>query len=229
MHKLFLATILLVSSMSFSIAQSKKLTAFTALKARGNVNITLEPSKENKADFTMIKGNAEKLSMEVNADGVLEIKLLSDNSMFNRSNGQANVTLYFVELNQIEATGGSQVNGTESFDSKEMIINVSSGSTVNVRVNAAVYDLNSSSGASLTLTGKGKKASFAASSGASINAVALELEQAEAKSSSGSNITLNATESVDAKASSGSSVRYKGNPSKVKSDAKTSGGSVSKI
>ena len=85
----------------------------------------------------------------------------------------------------------------------------------------------STSGSTLIVNGKALKLNTNSSSGSSINAKNLLVNNVVAESSSGSSINVNPLVSLIAKASSGSSIVYHGSPKTVTKE-ESSGGSISK-
>ncbi|MBK8624191.1 MAG: DUF2807 domain-containing protein [Saprospiraceae bacterium] len=203
-------------------AQSKSLSPFHAIKAATGLNVQLVKGDAPKAEYTILKGNAEDLYIEVE-NGELIVKLKSKNGKWNRSETKANITIYYTNLNAIDCSSGAYVYTDQAITSDKMEIETSSGSKCKIILQCNEVIANSSSGSSMTLEGKSKTATFDASSGSKISASSLEVNIAEADVSSGANISLNAAKKLKADASSGGSIKYKGKPDDVNINSGMSG------
>ncbi|MEL6355922.1 MAG: DUF2807 domain-containing protein, partial [Bacteroidota bacterium] len=78
------------------------------------------------------------------------------------------------------------------------------------------------------MEGKLQDIDLEASSAGKIDALDCRADRAKAEVNSAGNIRLHVTEQLDAEASSGGSIRYRGTPDRVYTDA-NSGGRVSKL
>jgi beta-lactamase regulating signal transducer with metallopeptidase domain len=105
-------------------------------------------------------------------------------------------------------------------------VDAGSGSSFQGIVVAGDLRVDASSGSALTLEGACKTLFLDASSGSSVRMDKLECSRANVDASSGSSISVYASNRVDVDASSGSAVRVSGNPKEVSKDL-SSGASVS--
>lgn len=105
-------------------------------------------------------------------------------------------------------------------------VDAGSGSSFQGSVVAGDLRVDESSGSALTLEGACKTLFLDASSGSSVRMDKLECGRANVDASSGSSISVYASNRVDVDASSGSAVRVSGNPKEVSKDL-SSGASVS--
>jgi len=127
----------------------------------------------------------------------------------------------------LESTSGSTLKSNNVLNSNDITLKSSSGSSLEVEVEADKVTLETSSGSEQKVTGKALKVFTASSSGSHIDANGLLANEVNAQSSSGSSTTVNAVVLLDAKASSGSSITYLNSPKEVRKE-ESSGGSVSK-
>jgi len=102
-------------------------------------------------------------------------------------------------------------------------LSTSSGSDMELDVDAEKVSCDSSSGSDLKLSGKTNKLYAEASSGSDIKAGDLSAVSSEVKASSGADITVNTSNELVAKASSGGDIKYYGNPQKVEKSDGVSG------
>jgi hypothetical protein len=127
----------------------------------------------------------------------------------------------------LESTSGSTLKSGSILTSDDITLKSSSGSSLEVEVEADKVTLETSSGSEQKVIGKALKVFTASSSGSHIDANELLANEINAQSTSGSSTTVNAILLLDAKASSGSSITYVNNPKEVRKE-ESSGGSVSK-
>lgn len=212
------------------IAQEERtLDAFSGVDVSGGINITLEKGNSPRAEIKMIKGDIEDLKLEVRK-GVLKINFDSKSNWGWGSNNKADITLYYQDLSMLEASAGSKIYGDQSISANQFEIDVSSGASIKVIVDASYTEADASSGSSITLDGSSDKLDVDVSSGASFRGERFETQEADANASSGASVKLWVNQTLSANASSGGSVKYKGSPKNLDLDSgKYSGGSIKKM
>jgi len=161
-------------------------------------------------------------------DGTLKIYMKQSNSWFNWNSGNQTRKAYVTvkELQEIQASSGSDVNSENTLSGENLKVIASSGSDVTLDIHYKNFSLDTSSGSDAKISGKSKNFKAEASSGSNIKAQDLESVICKVSVSSGSDATVNVTDELYAKASSGADVRYYGNP-QVKDIDESSGGDVS--
>jgi len=211
---------------------------------KGNRNVISESrtisSKFNKIDIQqginlyLTQGNS--ISLKVEADeNILDLLIteVENNQLkiyFKKNVYRAkarNVYLTTNEISSIEASSGSSVRTENTWQTNQLKVSTSSGSSVKINTNASDVSGSSSSGSTIRLYGKTNTFYAKASSGSSIDADELISADATAKVSSGASISVNVTRNLTAKASSGGSIDFEGNPTEINKET-SSGGSVSR-
>jgi hypothetical protein len=144
-------------------------------------------------------------------DGVLRITT-EENISYSKSK---KVMLSFKDISKITATSGSDVYSTNTFVVDNLELSTTSGSDMELDLNAQTVDCSSTSGSDLRLSGTTNKLIASATSGSDIKAGNLKAKISEARATSGSDITINTSEELYAKATSGADITYYGNPEKV--------------
>ena len=127
------------------------------------------------------------------------------------------------DLSRIEATSGSDVIGKNTFKVDDIEIETTSGSDLELDIEATNVRCSATSGSDLRLSGTADKLIASATSGSDIKASRLETKICEAKATSGADITVHTSDELIAKASSGGDVKYYGSPSKVETSDGVSG------
>ncbi|MFN3968727.1 head GIN domain-containing protein [Flavobacterium sp.] len=236
--KVIAATLLALSftSCNHNINFGKSIT--------GSGNVITE--KRNLANFDKVTVSqgleceiiySDKLEVTVEADdnlinginttvqnGTLEISSEYDNYINVVSK---RIIVHMPKIVSLESTSGSTLKSGSILKSDDITLKSSSGSSLEVEVEADKVTLETSSGSEQTVIGKALKVYSASSSGSTIDADELLANEVFAQSSSGSSTSVHAALLLDGKASSGSSISYTNSPKEVRKE-ESSGGSVSK-
>jgi putative autotransporter adhesin-like protein len=194
---------------------------FTSISASNGLEVVIEQGANSKIEVEADDNLQEHIKTEV-TEG--ELKIYSDVNIRNAKSKKVFVQL--AKLNSLETSSGASVTSKNILENTSIDFSSSSGSEINVKVNASTVSCDSSSGSEIKISGKADKLDTESSSGSSIDATDLVVKSAVADSSSGSSINLNATETITAEASSGSSVNYTTKPATLTKKT-SSGGSVS--
>jgi hypothetical protein len=193
---------------------------FTSIEASRGIDVIVAQSNiksiEVKADDNII----EHISTDIN-NSVLTITL--DKSVKNLSSKKVYVTLPNIE--SLRSSSGSSISSKNALVVKSIDVKSSSGSEINIDVEAEKIICDSSSGSEISVEGKAIKLEVSSSSGSEIEAQNLLANDIIANSSSGSSIEIHPIISLSAKASSGSDIIYYNNPKSLTKKS-SSGGSI---
>ena len=204
------------------VTKTRTVTSeFTSVKASNGLDVVLIYGPNHEIKVEADANLQEHIKTEI-SDG--ELKIFTDANL--RKAEAKKVYVQLPKLNSLESSSGASVSGKNTFESNSLDISSSSGSEIDIKVNAASVSCQSSSGSELKISGKADRLESKSSSGSSIDASDLLVSNAFADSSSGSSIDVNATETLTAEASSGSSVTYQQEPKRLNKKA-SSGGSIS--
>lgn len=136
--------------------------------------------------------------------------IISATDNIGRSNSKK-ILVNFKNLNSIKTTSGSDVFSTNTIQVEDLELISTSGSDMELSINATSISCEATSGGEIELKGKTDIFIAEASSGGSIEAEDLVSLTAQVKASSGSDIVVN-TSKLTAKAFSGGDIKYVGNP-----------------
>ena len=180
------------------------------LKQGDKVSLTVE-TDDNIYDLliTEVKDNVLHIYFEKNVNRVKTKK----------------VYLTMTEIVALKASSGADIKSEGLIKSENLKLKASSGADIELELDVKELTCSSSSGSDIDLKGVCDKIDASSSSGSDINAEDLKAKHVIADSSSGSDISIHASESIKADASSGADIEYSGNP-KDKDIEKSSGGSV---
>lgn len=229
MKKLFLFSIAALaiimacsaSTIGEQTTQTRAAAGYTGINAGQGIKVNIAMGDSEKVEVTAPDDIIGKLVTEVKS-GTLFIHWERKTNIKSTRLAEVNVTVK--ELQRIIASSGTTINA-DSIQSHDFMVEASSGSQVNMTINAQSVKANSSSGSSIGISGKCQRTEFSASSGSSIKAKELESADGVATSSSGSSICINAAVTLQAKSSSGASIRYVGSPTITEITA-SSGGTI---
>lgn len=203
---LFTTALLMISILSFG--QMRNVGDFHAVRASSGVSVKLIKSNAPSVNVEMKKGDPKNVITEVKG-GILFVKIKSNKLSWGNST-QAKITVNFTELDEVQVSSGSTLRSDDVISASSMEIEVSSGSTAHLMVDARTADVEVTSGSTLKLKGEADTGKFEANSGSTINAGDFETDNATAEASSGSTILIHVNDTLNAEANSGASIRYSG-------------------
>ena len=209
---------------------------------KGNGQV-VEESREVSDDFTEVSA-AEGLDVFVTQADDFKISVEADENVIdliatdirdgrlkihtteNIGRATKNIYVSLPEVTAVSSSSGADLVVQNVLEVDQLEVDASSGSDIEIEVNAREINANTSSGADIKISGKTEMLYADASSGSDIRAKRLEAKSCNANASSGADIDVNVSESLIADASSGADISYSGEPSVKKS--KSASGSVRK-
>lgn len=213
-----------IGSFAQNSVQDRSIKGFSSLSVCCGINVHLSegstpalkvsaPSDIIDKVLTKVKGNTLEISFEKNTNN-------------NRKKGKIDVYLTVAnELNAINTSSASSVDGDYLLIGKNMDLSASSGGDINLRLRLENLKVSASSGANMNLKGNALSVKVSASSGSSVKMKDLIATTAKVATSSGASLNLAVQDEIDADASSGGSIIYYGSATKS-NISKSSGGSV---
>lgn len=220
-NKLTLCFLFLLSTLTLSaqwgdndvnrIEENRKVDNFDAISVGYGIDVHLHQSNKTSVSVKAKKEIMEHIITEVE-NGTLVIKV--DN--WKRAKGKMEVTIYVPALQEISASGGSDVYGKGSWKMDNLEINLSGGSDFEMELTANKIKCNASGGSDIDLIGSADKIDISCSGGSDVEARKFKVKHCNVSASGGSDVEVHVTESIDASASGASDITYKGNPSQVK-------------
>lgn len=193
------------------IEEDRKVGSFDAINVGYGIDVHLYQSDKTSVAVKAKKEIMEHIITKVE-NGTLVIKV--DN--WKRAKGRKDVTIHVPALEEISASGGSDVYGKGNWKMNDLEINLSGGSDLEMELTANRIECNASGGSDIDLTGSADKIDINCSGGSDVEAKKFTVKHCTVSASGGSDVEIHATESIDASASGASDITYKGNPSQVK-------------
>ena len=224
---LLLSTFCLLSISIQGISQQRDLEKFTKLDVSGSYEITLVKSDTHYAVIDMVRGDIEDCIIEVSGS---TLKLKYKQGLWKGNKNKARVSVHYVDLDAIDLSAGSTLKTDGPVNTKSMDLDVSSGASMKMELEANVLSVDLSSGSRAQVWGVADTHKVDISSGASYNSDRLECNKVLVDASSGSVASVWAKKEIIAEATSGASIKYKGNPEKTNIDVgRYSGGNIKAI
>ena len=214
---------------------------FNGIKGSGNITTETRTANQDFKSIEVSRGikviveQSDNKSITVEADDNLQQHIITkiENGVLKiESDKNYNATetpLVKVKMpvtNSLSTSSGSEITSSGTLISENMDVKSSSGSQININVEADAIKIESTSGSSIEVGGKALKVETSSSSGSTIDAKNLMANEVFSQTSSGSNTSVYPIVKLDAKASSGSNISYHKIPKTV-SKEESSGGSVS--
>lgn len=176
---------------------------------------------DNKSITVETDDNLQQHIITKIENGVLIIE--SDESYNTTETPVVNVKMPVI--NGLDTSSGSEITSSGALITENVNVEASSGSQININVEADAIKIESSSGSSIEASGKALKLETSSASGSKIDAQNLMANEVISQTSSGSSTNVYPIVKLEAKASSGSHISYHKNP-KTLSKEENSGGSV---
>lgn len=211
-------TFLLLTTAAFSQVE-RTLGDFTKVTSFDKLDILLIKSTENKI---IINGNEAESVETVNKNGELKIRMPFSQTM---GGEDISVTLYYKNIEAVEANEGSRISSSEIFDATIFEIITKEGAEVKINLDVEKLNVKGTSGGIITVTGKAKTQDLLINSGAIYNAKSLETEQTTITVNAGGEADIYATNLVDAKVRAGGNITIYGKPRQINQKV-IAGGSI---
>jgi len=212
MKRIILALFVMISQLSFS-QTTIKLEDFDELKVFDQLNVTLIPSNENKV---VITGKNESSFEAVNKNGVLKLRMSVTKML---SGADTKITLYFKNIQSIDANEGSIVSCRDEFKQTTIQLSTQEGAMIDVELDVDNTTAKLNSGGIINVSGKAVTQKATITSGGILNAKNLETSQTTVSVSAGGSADVNASTLVDAKVNAGGTITIYGKPKQIKQQA----------
>lgn len=201
-------TFLLLTTAAFSQVE-RSLGDFTKVTSFDKLDVLLIQSNENKI---IINGNEAESVETVNKNGELKIRMPFSQTM---GGEDISVTLYYKNIEAVEANEGSRISSSETFKTTIFDIITKEGAEVKINLDVDKLNVKATSGGIINVAGKTKTQDLLVNSGAIYNAKSLETEQTTITVNAGGEADIYATNLVDAKVRAGGKITIYGKPKQI--------------
>jgi hypothetical protein len=199
-----------------------KLENFDELKVFDQLNVTLIQSDENKV---VVSGKNESYFEAINKNGVLKLRMSVTKML---SGEDTKVTLYFKNIQIIDANEGSIVSSKHIFKQTTIQLSSQEGAMIDVELNIDNTTAKLNSGGIINISGKAVTQKATITSGGIFNAKNLETSQTTVSVSAGGSADVNASTLVDAKVNAGGTITIYGKPKQIKQQSFAGGTIIEK-
>lgn len=213
MKKIILMVLLLATQLNYG-QTSIKLADFDELKVFDKLNVTLVSSTENKI---VITGTNQSNVETVTKNGLLKIRIVLTKIL--EDNKDLKVTLYFKNLEKIDANEGSIISCKDIFKQTSIDLYAQEGAKIEAEVDVQKTTVKAVSGGIIDLMGKSVNQNVTINTGGALYAKNLVTSQTTINISAGGSADINATTLVDAKVNAGGSISIYGKPKQIKQQA----------
>ena len=200
--------LLACSSIAFGQIE-KKPGDFHKVTSFDQIDVILVPGNEN---IVQIDGKSADDVELINKNGELKIRM----KLLKLLDGDhISVTVYYKEIDAVEANEGSRISCTDKIESTSFDINAKEGSEVKLLLNIEKLNVRTSNGSTVNISGTAKFQEVVVNSGANYQAESLETQQTEIVYNAGGNARIFATKLVDAKVRAGGNILIYGTPKQI--------------
>ncbi|MTG96547.1 MULTISPECIES: head GIN domain-containing protein [Myroides] len=222
MKKLAVLITLLVAQISFAQID-KEIGSFKKLSVFDQIEVTLIPTTGSTK--IEIEGKKQDNVNVINKNEHLKIKMNFTNSY---QGDEIKVTLYYKELNEINAGEGANVVGKGTLNANVLDVQGKTGSSIKLDIDTDKVNVKAGAGSIIRLTGKANVQDALSNSGADIINSKLVTKQTSVTVNAGGKASINATDVADAKVRAGGSISVYGNP-KTLNEKTIAGGTIKKV
>jgi len=193
-------------------AQVRNVKGFHAIRISAGIDLYLSQGDEAVAISASSTEVREKIKTEVE-NGILKIYLEDSGNTFRWSHGNAHMKAYVSAktLDNLKASGGSDVFIQGTFDADKLDINISGGSDLKGKLDVKELAIDQSGGSDADISGKASVLKVDASGGSDFKGSNFVTDFCEIVASGGSDAEITVNKELTAHASGGSDIYYRGN------------------
>lgn len=202
--------------------ETRDLSSFSSLHVGEAITVYITKGSEEKARIETNNVDPDRVQTRISGD-----RLNIEMSKGNYRNASVKVWLTYRSLRAVSVSSAATIQTENVLKTEKLRLEASSAGDADLEIDVDQLDVSVSSSGQLNVKGRAMFQDISVSSAGRYYAYELDCEEVEASASSSGSARVVASNRIDAKASSAGSIRYKGNPEKVYTDA-SSGGSVKK-
>ncbi|HLK30183.1 MAG TPA: head GIN domain-containing protein [Puia sp.] len=216
---IFSAALLFISIFSFAQdnkvvndknAQKRNVSGFHAIRISNGIDLYLAQGDETVVVSASDLEVRERIKTVVE-NGVLKIYIENrDGFHWNWGNQHMRAYVSFKTLDNLEASGGSDVFTQGAIKADKLRVGLSGGSDFKGEVNASDLDIHQSGGSDVHISGTVANLNIDASGGSDFHGANLSTDFCNIDASGGSDMDVNVSKELNVSASGGSDVHYRG-------------------
>lgn len=207
-------------------AQKRTVTSFHGIAIQSGIDLYLnQGGDETVAVSASDRDVRDRIVTEVE-DGILHI-YLDDKWHWGWGNRKLKAYVSCKVLDQLTASGGSDVFIDEAIKSQKLDLHLSGGSDLHGKMEVGELTIGQSGGADAFISGTAGQLNVHVSGGSDFHGFDLAVDDCHAQATGGSDVYVTVNKELDATASGGSDIHYKGSGS-VRELHTSGSGSVSR-
>lgn len=193
-------------------AEKRNVSGYHAIEVSGGIDLYLSQGEEAVAVSASETKYRDRIKTEVK-NGVLKIWYDNKNNLnlVWGNNRKMKAYVSFKNLDNLEGSGGSDINVEGAIKVNILSLNVSGGSDFEGKVEANDLKVDASGGSDVKISGMVKKLDIDASGGSDFKGYELTADVCNLQASGGSDVYITVNKELSADTSGGSDVFYKGN------------------
>jgi hypothetical protein len=209
-------------------AQKRTVTSFHGIDIHSGIDLYLNQGGDETVAVSASDREVRDRIVTVVEDGILHI-YLDDKWHWNWNWGNRKLKAYVSckVLDQLTASGGSDVFIDEAIKSQKLDLHLSGGSDLHGKMDVGELTIGQSGGADAFISGSASQLNVHVSGGSDFHGYDLAVDDCHAQASGGSDVYVTVNKELDATASGGSDIHYKGSGS-VRESHTSGSGSVSR-
>ncbi len=226
---LFFSTMLFNSTLFAQYTKNVAVNNFNSVSVSSGIDLYLTQASTEGAKLVGDREVVDQMVLQKEGSRlIIKYKDRSGWSEMFKSRKSPKVYLSVKTLNELSASGGSDVFAQNTIKTNRMSLSTSGGSDVELNIVCKDISISSSGGSDLELKGTATNMDLSVSGGSDVNANDFSVDYAKVSASGGSDTELHVNKGLEAHASGGSDVRFSGNAA-YKNTSSSKSGSVKRI
>lgn len=223
---LFLGALLFSSSVFAQYTKNMAVNNFRKVRVSSGIDLYLNPGNSEGAKVVGDRELVDKLVLEKSGDQ-LNIRFKENTSWSGLFRNREGIKVYltFKDLDEITASGGSNVYTQNSIKTDRLSVTSSGGSDVELNIVCKDMSIKASGGSDVDLKGSATNMTLDVIGGSDVDAENFRVDYARVHASGGSDAELYVNKAIEAEANGGSDVTFRGNAS-LKNTSSSKSGSV---
>lgn len=221
---LFFGALLFNNNAFAQYTKNMAVNNFSKVSVSSGIDLYLTQGNSESAKIVGDKELVDKLILE--KDGTrLNIKYRQNSNWSGnfKSRQGTKVYLTFKALNELSASGGSDVYAANTIKTDRINLATSGGSDVDLNIICKDIMISASGGSDLDLKGSATNMNLSISGGSDVDARNFSVDYAKVNASGGSDAEILVNKGLEADASGGSDIKFRGNAAYKKTSSSRSG------
>jgi hypothetical protein len=191
-------------------AEKREVKGFHAISISSGIDLYLSQGNEEGVAVSSSDPSTQRRIRTEVVDGVLKIYLDTEGSHWGWSNRNMKAYVSFKELNELRASGGSDVYAEDGIKAEKLAIHLSGGSDLKAKTNVGTLAITATGGSDVYISGTAASLSVEATGGSDLHGFDLVTDVCNVTATGGSDIKIGVNKELNVTASGGSDVYYKG-------------------